>query len=98
MYLDNYFSIQFVEQLENYIRTDLMKLLKSCASDASFCGDDRLSMYILPGEEAHWRDSLVFAKVSGGFMPWGSERNEKTFLENYWSSYKGKILASLTHQ
>jgi MoxR-like ATPase len=90
MYLDNYFSTQFVEQLENYIRTDLMKLLRSCASDASFCGDDRLSMYILPGEEAHWRDSLVFAKVSGGFMPWGSERNEKTFLENYWSSYKGK--------
>ena len=90
MYLDNYFSAQFVEQLENYIRTDLMKLLRSCASDASFCGDDRLSMYILPGEEAHWRDSLVFAKVSGGFMPWGSERNEKTFLEKYWSSYKGK--------
>jgi MoxR-like ATPase len=90
MYLDNYFSTQFVEQLENYIRTDLMKLLRSCASDASFCGDDRLSMYILSGEEAHWRDSLVFAKVSGGFMPWGSERNEKMFLKKYWSSYKGK--------
>jgi len=90
MYLDNYFSTQFVDQLENYTRTDLMKLLRSCASDASFCGDDRLSMYILPGEEAHWRDSLAFAKVSGGFMPWGSERNEKTFLEKYWSSYKGK--------
>jgi len=90
MYLDNYFSTQFVEQLENYIRTDLMKLLRSCASDASFCGDDRLSMYILPGEEAHWRDSLAFAKVSGGFMPWGSERNEKMFLKKYWSSYKGK--------
>ena len=90
MYLDNYFSTQFVEQLENYIRTDLMKLLRSCASDASFCGDDKLRMYILPGEETHWRDSLVFAKVSGGFTPWGSENNERKFFEAYWSSYKDK--------
>jgi MoxR-like ATPase len=90
MYLDNYFSTQFVEQLENYIRTDLMKLLRSCASDAGFCDDNRLRMYILPGEEAHWRDSLVFAKVSGGFIPWGSENYEKMFFKTYWSLYKGK--------
>jgi hypothetical protein len=60
-----------------------MKLLRSCASDASFCGDDKLRMYILPGEETHWRDSLVFAKVSGGFTPWGSENNERKFFEAY---------------
>jgi len=90
MYLDNYFSTQFVEQLENYIRTDLMKLLRSCASDAGFCDDNRLRMYILPGEETHWRDSLVFAKVSGGFIPWGSENYEKMFFKTYWSLYKGK--------
>jgi MoxR-like ATPase len=82
--------MQFIDQLDNYIKTHLIKLLKACTSDVNFCSDEKVKIYILPGEETHWRDSLMFAKINGGFAPWGSENNEKKFFEAYWSSYKDK--------
>jgi len=93
MYLDNYFSMQFIDQLDNYIKTHLIKLLKACTSDVNFCSDEKVKMYILPGEETHWRDSLMFAKINGGLLHGVLKIMKRSFLKPIGLRIKIKVLA-----
>jgi MoxR-like ATPase len=95
MYLDEYFDSRFIESLEGYIRTGVLKILRDCSKDSNECNDDKVRLYVSSGSPEHWLKALTFAVRNGGFAIWGSEEVEKTLHDDYLKTARTKHVFTL---